>query len=138
MREQGIITAVDGNRATVKVDKKDECSKCGMCLFPKNASSIEFSAENCLNAREGDTVIIESQKDTKFFGALLTFLVPLLLIGIAVLINHFLIKSDIWVAVLAVALVVIWYFILALIDKRLKKSFSFSMKIVEIISTKIK
>ena len=137
MREQGIIIYTNGNRATVKVDKKDECSKCGMCLFPKNASSVEFSALNDIDAKSGDTVIIETLKDTKLLGAILVFLVPLVLLGVAVLLNALLIKNDIWVAVIAVGLIVGWYAILALIDKRLKKTYAFSPKIVEIVSTTI-
>ena len=39
MREKGVVTAVNGNFATVRVDKKSECDKCGLCLFPKGASA---------------------------------------------------------------------------------------------------
>ncbi len=132
MREQGVVTAVEKNKAIVKVDKKDECSKCGMCLFPKNASSVEFTAVNGLGAKVGDTVVIETEKDGKFLGSILAFLVPLLLIGLAVLINGLFIKNDLWLMLLAVGLVVVWYLVLALIDKRLKKLLAFSHKIIEI------
>ncbi|MBQ9756520.1 MAG: SoxR reducing system RseC family protein [Clostridia bacterium] len=138
MIEQGVVVKTENKFATVKVDKKDECSKCGMCLFPKNASSIEFTATNDKGAMVGDTVIIETEKDTKFLGAILVFLIPLILIGLAVLINALFIKSEIWVAALAVGFVVLWFFVLALIDKKLKKAFAFAPKIVEIIENKEK
>ena len=80
MKEKGVVTALNGKFAVVKVDKRDECSKCGMCLFPKNASSVDFNAKNGVFAKVGDEVIIETQKDGKLAGALLAFLVPLLLI----------------------------------------------------------
>ena len=68
MKEAGLVISIDGEYASVKVDKKDECSKCGMCLFPKNADSIEIRAENSFGAEVGDTVVIETQEDTKLLG----------------------------------------------------------------------
>ncbi len=121
MTEQGVVTKIDKNTACVKVDKKEECSKCGMCLFPKNASSIEITAQNDLGARVGDTVIIESKKDYKLLGAILVFLIPLLLIGLSALITYLFIGNEIWLVILSVISIILWYTILAVIDKRLKK-----------------
>ena len=59
MQESAIVKKVAGQTATLVIDKKDECSKCGMCLFPKGANAIEFEAENSVNAKVGDTVLIE-------------------------------------------------------------------------------
>ncbi|MBE5734217.1 MAG: hypothetical protein E7347_04100 [Clostridiales bacterium] len=132
MRESGIITQINGENATVKVDKRDECSKCGMCLFPKGASSIEFNAKNPLNAKVGDTVIIENQKDAKLFGAVLVFLVPLLLIALSAVITYVFIKNEIWMLILSVIFIVLWYTILAVIDKKLKNSLKYCSVIVEI------
>ena len=120
MTEQGVVVKTNKNTASVKVDKKDECSKCGMCLFPKNASSIEFTAQNDLGAKVGDTVIIESKKDYKLLGAILVFLIPLLLIGLCAIITYLFIGKEIWLVVLSVISIILWYTILAVIDKRLK------------------
>ena len=62
MVEQGVVTAVKGNRATVRVDKKDECSKCGMCLFPKGASSIDLLE----NAKKELGIPASKTKPTQF------------------------------------------------------------------------
>jgi positive regulator of sigma E activity len=137
MTEQGIVTATNNRTAKVKIDKKDECSKCGMCLFPKNASSIEVVADNVLGATEGDTVIVETTGETKLLATALVFVVPLLLIGLAVLINYLLIKSEIWILILSVIFIVLWYTILAVIDKRFVKLKKLSAKITEIIKEKI-
>lgn len=133
MVEQGVVTAVKGNRATVKVDKKDECSKCGMCLFPKGASSIDFDAQNPLEAKEGDKVIIQTEKEGKLLSAVLVFLVPLLLIGITMLVGYLLKIGELYIVCSAIGLVALWFLVLALIDKRLKKSINFSPKIIKII-----
>lgn len=133
MKEQGTVTKVFGKKATVKVDKKDECSKCGMCLFPKNASSIEFNADNEMQAEVGDTVVIETESDGKLLGAMLVFLVPLILIGLSACISYFVIKSEIWTLFLSLILIVLWFVALAFIDKKLKKTKNFRHKITEIV-----
>ena len=132
MREIGTVTEIKGRTATVKVDKKDECSKCGMCLFPKGANSITFNAKNALGAKEGDSVIIESVSDGQLVGALLVFLVPLILIGLSAIINHFFIHNEIWILILSVIFIVLWYTILAVIDKIFARSEKYGYKIVEI------
>ena len=136
MREIGVVTALEGNFAVVTVDKKDECSKCGMCLFPKNASSIDFRVKNKLNAKVGDKVTIENKGETKLLGAILAFLVPLILIGVSALITFTLIKIEIFMLVLSVILIALWYTILAIIDKKLKNSFRFSPQIIAIENDK--
>ena len=133
MIETGGVTKINGNIATVKVDKKDECSKCGMCLFPKNASHVEFEAFNQAGAEVGNTVVIESKKDYKLLGAVLAFLVPLLLIGVSAIITYFFIGIEIWLLILSVILIVLWYTILVVIDKRLKNKTGYTHIITKIL-----
>ena len=133
MKEQGVVTAVKGNRATVKVDKKDQCSKCGMCLFPQNASSVNFDSINTVNAKVGDQVIIESKKEANLLGVILAFLVPLILIGLAVLINWLFIGKEIYVLVISLPSIAVWYVILAFIDKKIKKFSAYRTEITQII-----
>lgn len=120
MTEKGIVVAVDKKGATVEIAKKEECSKCGLCAFPKNANKIKVYAENKVGAKKGDTVIIERNSGTSLLGVLLAFLVPLLLIGVAIGVNYLFIKNEIWILILSVIFIVLWYTILALIDKKLK------------------
>ena len=133
MREVGIVVNADGKDATVKVDKKDECSKCGMCLFPKNASSIEFLSDNDIGASVGDQVVIERKKEAKLTAAILIFLVPLLLIGLSALLTYLFIGIDIWVLILSIIFIIIWYNILSVIDKKLKNRQDYKHIIVEIL-----
>ena len=132
MKEIGLVTKLDGKYAVVKVDKKDECSKCGMCLFPKNASSIDFRAKNKLGAVVGDQVIIENKENTKLLGAILAFLVPLILIGLSAVVTYAFIGQEIYMLILSVISIVLWYTILAIIDKKIKNSVKFSPEIIAI------
>lgn len=136
MKEIGVVTAVNGKKATVKVDKKDECSKCGMCLFPKNASSVEFDADNGVGAKVGDTVLFETEKDGKLLGAILVFLVPLILIGLSAILAYIVIKKEIFTLILSLIFIIVWFFILAVIDKKLKKTASFRPNIISVCEDK--
>lgn len=133
MTEIGIVTECKGNRAKVKVEKKAECSKCGMCLFPKNASSIEFNANNDIGAKKGDTVQMSMNESSKLLGALLVFLVPLILIGLSAVITYVFIGKDIYLLAISLPLIVVWFVVLAVIDKKLGRSKNFSPKITSIV-----
>lgn len=133
MKEVGLVVSLDKNYASVKVDKKDECSKCGMCLFPKNADSIELRAENSFGAKVGDTAVIETAENTKLLGAVLVFLIPLVLIGFSAIITYIFIKKEIWMLILSVISIILWYTILAVIDKKIKNSQKFLAKVVAVI-----
>lgn len=133
MIEVGKVIKTKGKRAEVKVEKKDECSKCGMCIFPKNATSIVFSANNDLNAVEGDTVKMQMSEKSKLLGALLVFLVPLILIGISAVVTYVFIKKEIFLLAISIPLIVIWYVILAFIDKKIARAKNFSPTIVQIL-----
>ncbi len=135
MEEQGIITKIRKDKAIVKIDKKDECSKCGMCLFPANASSIELECYNKASASVGDTVIISRQVDGKLLGALLVFLVPLILIGVAVLLSYLVIKNELFTLVIGIPLVILWYVALSFIDKKIKTKKNFTPVVVQIINS---
>ena len=132
MTEEGIVKSADGKTAVVTLDKKTECSRCGMCAFPKNAQSVKMHAENVVGAEVGDKAIAERAKDGRLLAALLVFGVPLLLIGIAAAIAYLWIKKEIFVLVLSLIFLLLWYTILAIIDKKLQKLSGFTWKIVEI------
>ena len=135
MQEIGKVSKTEGKYAIVKVQKKDECSKCGMCLFPKNASEIEFRAKNTLSAKEGDDVLINTSNERgKLVGILLVFLVPLLLIGLAVLIEKLFIKNEIFILPISIGLIVVWFFILSFIDKKIAKNDKYVCEIIEILN----
>ncbi len=136
MREQGIVESTEKGFAKVKVQKKEECSKCGMCLFPKGADSVTLHAVNSVNAKTGDTVVIESKSGSKLLGAILAFLVPLILILVCVLLAIFVIENEIYGLIGSVVAVAVWYLILPQIDKKLKKSKTFSAEILLVVSRK--
>ena len=133
MIESAIVVKKEHDQTVVSIDKKDQCSKCGMCLFPQNAKSVEYNAQNSLNAKVGDKVLVEILDGGKLTALALIFLVPLLFIIISTVIALVVIKSELWVLWLSIISIGIWFCILPLIDKKLKKRSNFIVKITQII-----
>ena len=133
MKEVGIVSKIQKDIATVEVDKKDECSKCGMCLFPQGVNAITFNANNKVGAKLGDTVVIERYADGGFLSAVLVFLVPLILIGLSVFLGLCIIKWQLSVLILSLSLIILWYIILSKIDKILKRKWGYKTVVVEIL-----
>ena len=136
MKEVGIITKLNGEYVYVKVDKKDECSKCGMCAFPKNANSIEIFARNNVNAKKDEQVIVEIKDKGKMLGFLLVFIVPLLLLVGAILLNFLVVHNELLTMGIGIVLIALWYFVLSFIDKFLKKSNKYGAEVVAVINKK--
>ena len=132
MTESGKVVKTEGKYATVRIDKKDECGKCGMCLFAANASYTEMRARTDAGAAVGDEAVVETAESGKTLSAVLVFLVPLLLIVLAAAIGLFIIGKEIWILLLSLIFILSWYTILGLFDKKLRKSDKFCARIVRI------
>ena len=132
MKETGVVTEIRGKTSVVSVDRKDECSRCGLCLFKEGTNKTEFFVKSEDGVNVGDTVEIERSESGKFTGVILAFFVPLLLIGLAIAINYLFINSEIWILILSIGFIAVWYAILAFSDKRLKKSAAFNARIVSV------
>ena len=124
---------IQSRKSSVKIEKKDECLKCGMCLFPKGVDSVTLLAYNEVDAKEGDSVIVENKESAKLLGSILVFFVPLVLIGLSIFISFVFIKKEIWSLFLSIIFIVCWYIILSLIDNKLKGIKKFSPEIVKVI-----
>ena len=136
MKEFAKVKEVKNNTAVVYMEKRDECSKCGMCIFPKDAKGVDITAKNEVGAKEGDTVIIDVKDSGKLLGIFLAFVVPLLLIGASVIANTLFINNELLTVFIAVASVIAWYIILSFIDKKLKRNDKYGTEILSVIKPK--
>lgn len=134
MKEIGKVTRTEGKNAYVRMDKKGECAKCGMCLFPKNANSVEICVLNEIGAKKGDSVFVETSQKAKSISSALVFLVPLILILVSTVIGYFVLESEIWILSLSLISLLSWYAILAVIDKKLRKTSTFCSTITCIVA----
>lgn len=133
MKEIAKVVKTEGEYATVSMEKKPQCEKCGMCMFPKDAKNAQVFAINTARAKPNDKVVIELKESGKLLGIILVFIVPLLLIGLSFLLNAVLIQNELITLGVSVGLIILWYVLLSRIDKKLKSTKKFGTEIVAII-----
>jgi positive regulator of sigma E activity len=78
MKQTAKVTAVDGNKATVEVNRTSACSQCGQngsCFACK--SIVTSAAKNDIGAVPGDTVTVESSSVRIVGYAAAVFVMPL-------------------------------------------------------------
>lgn len=91
VEEPGVIVSLDGNYASVAPLPQTGCQSCassGSCgttlLAPLFAGSKRLLiAENTINARPGDEIIIGLNRTALVFASLMVYLLPLLVLVIA-------------------------------------------------------
>ena len=132
MKDVGKVIKTE-NGIVVRIDKKTECGRCGMCAFPKNASHVDLNATADVEVNVGDEVTVETSENLKFLSALLIFGVPLLLIGACVLIGLLVFKSDLITLASAVVVTVLYFIVLHFIDKKIFKDKKYTTKIIDVL-----
>ena len=131
MIETGKVTEIkDGVK--VRIEKKTECNRCGMCAFPKNASFIELNAVSDIKVNVGDTVKVETSESGKLLGILLVFGVPLLIVAACVLIGLLVFESELIALVSMLFFIIVWEVILHFIDKKIFRDKRFVSKIIAV------
>jgi sigma-E factor negative regulatory protein RseC len=91
VEEQGVIVSLDGNYASVAPLAQSDCQSCassGSCgttlLSPLFANKKRvLVAENTINARPGDEVIIGLNRTALVIASLMVYLLPLLVLVLA-------------------------------------------------------
>jgi sigma-E factor negative regulatory protein RseC len=133
MKERAEVVKTYKNTATVKIDRKSECSSCKMCAFKSGTNFVKVRAKNDINAKVGDAVIIDLEKDNRLTASFLIYIVPLIFAAAGLLIGNFL-GNEILMFGLCLFMLVLGYIIIALIDKKLSDKKGFSPEIVQILS----
>lgn len=89
MVEYGVVSRVNGGKATVCFDRRGECDRCHICDTSRDGMKCELILPDTLGVMVGDYVKIEVyRKSVRMLSAAMYSLV-LLLTGIGVLIGTF-------------------------------------------------
>lgn len=134
MTERGVVTEIRGNTAVVSVEKREQCKACGMCLFKDNGKA-QFYADNTVGAKVGDTVLIENRESGKLLGAILVFLIPLVILGAAVLAVRLFAIDDLFIPIIGIGAIAVYYAFLAFMDKKFRKIKAFTSTVAKIVNS---
>lgn len=77
MREEGVIVGVEGERARVRIERSDACSRCRVCV-PMGDGSMVIEAKNMRGAVIGERVSIEVDDSRHLRAAFMVYILPLM------------------------------------------------------------
>lgn len=123
---------LSSNRVKVRFSRKTACENCNMCLKPKNEMFVEIVCDNTLNAKINDRVTVEMGEKSILTAALIVYLVPVVLVTIAL----FAFKSlgEWWQFGSAIFMLLLGFTCSYIIDKKLKRKKGFCPIMKEILS----
>ena len=139
MRELGEVVAIEDGIAKVKFKRSSACGHCGACGILKDMSEIVIEVKNSLGASVGERVEVEFEESNSLKSAALAYLFPLIMLIMGVVLGYVIgssgllpIPTEIFAAILGIVFVIITWFILRLIDKKLKKRVASIYKMVQV------
>jgi len=133
MTEPGLVTKLNGDFATVRIGRHSACGSCGMCGMSENQRHVDFHVANSLNAKVGDTVLVDVKETNTFRLAAVAYLIPLAL-GVLAFLAGIWAGFPVWANLLmflggcAVAFVIV-----SAIDRAKKHKWMESPEMVQII-----
>lgn len=105
IEEQAQVIEINGNRLLLQAQTQSACGSCsvskgcGTSLLAKvvGRKFTHFQAENNINAKVGDTVVVGIAEDALLTGSLMMYLVPVLCMLVsALLADYFLVAPPSW------------------------------------------
>ena len=133
IKHQGIVENIDGAHLQVRIVQTSACAACSIKGHCSSADSKEklidvndpASAQIC---RPGDRVWVTGQLSMGYMAVLLAFVVPFVLLVVALFVFMALWKHELYTALSSLLLLIPYYFILWLNRTRLGKKFSFTIQ----------
>ncbi|NLI72957.1 MAG: SoxR reducing system RseC family protein [Bacteroidales bacterium] len=131
----GIITHLNADKIHVRINQQSACSAChakNRCMA-SSSQEKEIIVDNSSSEKfqVGDAVMLYGKSSTGLIAVLFAFVIPFLLI----LIFLFLLKdfpfNEVFTALSALGILVPYYVILSLFNKKLSKKLKFNLKKLE-------
>jgi sigma-E factor negative regulatory protein RseC len=110
IEEYAVVTKCSGTQATLEIERRTACGLCGQKRGCGNATwgkmlgheIHDFTADNQVNAKVGDSVVVGIDENAVLNSALFLYVVPLAGLLIGTLIADYLFKNQFYVIIGAV------------------------------------
>ena len=131
IEHSGIVEQIDGDQIKVLIMQQSACSEChakSLCSVADKKEKIIEVISSDPTLKVGDKVIIYGESSIGLQAVLLAFIIPFVLIFLALFIFQHFIENELIAGILAILVLVPYYLILFLSNKRLKNKFQFKIK----------
>lgn len=143
LEEQGVVVNIKGNRAFIKTEKGTSCESCvarETCHGVIGTNEVIIEAENPINAKFGDRVIVMIGTATLLKASLLLYLGPVAGLIAGVVLGQIFVKQfaltlnpDLLSGVIGLFFLIITFFGIRLYGKILEKKEGFRPVVVRVV-----
>jgi sigma-E factor negative regulatory protein RseC len=127
----GIVQHIEGNKAQILIVQQSACSAChakSACTMSDQQEKVVEVLVDDHSIREGDEVIVYGSSSIGLQAVLIAFVLPLLLVFLLLFILTFFVKNEAVAGLIALSVLIPYYLILSLFNKKLKSKFEFHIK----------
>jgi len=131
IEHNGIIKDIQNNLIQVLITRQSACSDCdakGACNVSDHQEKVIDIESSDLSFRIGENVVLTGRQSIGFYAVLLAFVLPFLLVLLTLIILHLFMINEAISGIVALLVLVPYYVILSLFNKRIKANFKFEIR----------
>lgn len=127
----GVIQQIEDNFVQVLIEQQSACSTChanGSCLSADKSEKIIDVENTGATYCVGDKVMLSGRQSIGLQAVLLAFVIPFVLILITLIVLQLFIASELVSGTLALLVLIPYYGVLSLFNKKMKATFKFEIR----------
>lgn len=132
IKHLGIVENIQGSHLSVRIVQTSACAACsakGHCSSADSKDKIIDIIDTAASSyRVGEKVMVIGETSMGMMAVVLAFIIPFVLLIFSLFLFMALMENELYSALLSLAILIPYYFILWLNETRLKQKFSFTIK----------
>ena len=132
IKHLGIVENIQGSHLSVRIVQTSACAACsakGHCSSADSKDKIIDIIDTAASSyRVGEKVMVIGETSMGTMAVVLAFIIPFILLIFSLFLFMALMENELYSALLSLAILIPYYFILWLNKTRLKQKFSFTIK----------
>ena len=132
IKHLGIVENIQGSHLSVRIVQTSACAACsakGHCSSADSKDKIIDIIDTAASSyRVGEKVMVIGETSMGLMAVVLAFIIPFILLIFSLFLFMALMENELYSALLSLAILIPYYFILWLNKTRLKQKFSFTIK----------
>ena len=132
IKHLGIVENIQGSHLSVRIVQTSACAACSAKGHCSSADSkdkiIDIIDTAAFSYRVGEKVMVIGETSMGMMAVVLAFIIPFVLLIFSLFLFMALMENELYSALLSLAILIPYYFILWLNKTRLKQKFSFTIK----------
>lgn len=134
IKHLGIVENIQGSHLSVRIVQTSACAACsakGHCSSADSKDKIIDIIDTAASSyRVGEKVMVIGETSMGMMAVVLAFIIPFILLIFSLFLFMALMENELYSALLSLAILIPYYFILWLNKTRLKQKFSFTIKLI--------